>query len=88
MPQETTIVITDPALAAQVEAARDFIMFRDPAGRLLSVVTTRVPGSPTDEQMAMIKPLTTEELAERRKQPTITHQDMIAELRARNLCTT
>lgn len=61
------ITITDPALMAEIEAAQGITEFRDPSGRLLSVVTTDLDGPIPDWVEAKIKTLTAEELAERRK---------------------
>ena len=82
-----TITITDPKMMADLESARDIIEFRDPQGKLLNVVTTRLPGTPPPEVLANVRLLTTEEYEERRKQPGQPLEEILAEFRAEGLCT-
>ena len=85
----STIIIADPDLIRQLESSEDFIMFRDPNGRLINVVTLRLLGSPSPEFLAKNPGMTGEELEESRKdlRGSKTYEEVMAEFRAGTLCT-
>jgi hypothetical protein len=82
------ITIADPKLIAELEAVRGPVEFRDPNGKLLTVMTTNLPGAPPPEVMARLQALTPEELERRRKDRTgKTLEEILEDFRARGICT-
>src|SRR5205085_1355423 len=82
----STIILDDPKLIAQLEVGhvKDYIHFRDATGRLILVVTQRLPGSPPPEVMARLKSLSPEERVRRLEERTgKTLDEVLADFRAR-----